>query len=140
MKQQLLFLVCMFAVSVWTPVAASAQQAGTIPGLGPSSSWPPPEEIAAKLDQQLSLSDQQKAKLLPIITNRQQQLKALEADTTDTPRVKAHKVKFIYDSSELRINQVLNMAQKRKYAAMEQQMRNQAMQRGQQRRANASHP
>ena len=130
----------MFAVSVWTPVAASAQQAGTIPGLGPSSSWPPPEEIAAKLDQQLSLSDQQKAKLLPIITNRQQQLKALEADTTDTPRVKAHKVKFICDSSELRINQVLNMAQKRKYAAMEQQMRNQAMQRGQQRRANASHP
>jgi len=135
-KKQLLFVICMFALSVWI---ASAQQAGTLPGLGPSSSWPSPEEIVTKLDQQLSLSDQQKAKLLPIITQRQEQLKALESDTS-RPAVRAHKLKFIYNSSELRINQVLNMGQKQKYAAMERQMHNQAMQRGQQRRTNVAHP
>jgi hypothetical protein len=139
-KKQLLLLACIFALSVWTPVAASAQQAGTIPGLGPSSSWPSPEEIVAKLDQALSLSDQQKALLTPIITTRQQELKALEADTKDTPRVKAFKLKLIYQTSELRINQVLNRVQKQKYAAMEQQMRMQAMQQGQQQRANVPHP
>jgi hypothetical protein len=139
-KKHLPFLVCILALFTSAPVAASAQQAGTIPGLGPSSSWPSPEEIVAKLDHALSLSDQQKAALTPIITNRQQQLKALAADNTDPPRVKQSKLQSIYVSSELKINAVLNMAQKRKYAAMEQQMRNQAMQRGQPRRANGSHP
>jgi len=138
-KKQLLYLVCMFALSVSTPVAASAQ-AGTLPGVGPSSSWPSPEEIVAKMDAQLSLTDAQKAKLTPIITQRQEQLKTLADDTTDKPRVKQSKLQSIYVNSELKINALLNMAQKRKYAAMEQQMRNQAMQRGQQRRANASHP
>lgn len=140
MKKQWLFLVCTVILSVGVPVAADAQQTGTFPGLGPSSSWPSPEEIVAKLDQQLSLSDAQKAKLTPIITQRQEQLKALESDTS-RPAVRAHKFEFIYSSSELRINQLLNKQQKAKYAEMEREMRNQATQRRQQRRANnGAHP
>src|SRR5690242_21867026 len=114
----------MLALSTSIPAAANAQQGGTLPGLGPSSSWPSPEEIVAKMDQQLSLSDAQKTKLTPIITQRQEQLKALESDTS-RPAVRAHKLQFIYSSSELRINQVLNKQQRVKYAEMEREMHSQ---------------
>jgi hypothetical protein len=138
--KKLLLLICILALTAITSLTVSAQQAGTIPGLGPSSSWPSPDEIVAKLDQQLALSDAQKAKLTPIITQRQEQLKALESDTS-RPAVRAHKFEFIYRSSELRINQVLNKQQKAKYAEMEREMRNQATHRQQQRRPNnAAHP
>ena len=138
MKKHLLFFICMFLLAT-TSVSLNAQ-AGTLPGLGPSSSWPTPEEIVAKLDQQLSLSDAQKAKLTPIIAQRQEQLKALESDPS-RPAVRAHKFKFIYSSSELRINQVLNKQQKAKYAEIKREMRNQATQNRQQRRPNAAgHP
>ena len=87
--KKLLLLICILALTAITSLTVSAQQAGTIPGLGPSSSWPSPDEIVAKLDQQLALSDAQKAKLTPIITQRQEQLKALESDTS-RPAVRAH--------------------------------------------------
>ena len=137
--KNLLFLICILALAASTPVTMSAQS-GTLPGLGPSSSWPSPEEIVSKMDQQLSLSDAQRAKLTPIITQRQEQLKALESDTS-RPAMRAHKLQFIYSSSELRINQILNKQQKVKYAAMEQEMRNQATHRQQpQRPNNTAHP
>src|SRR4051812_13419664 len=122
--KKLLFLVCMLALTASIPITVAAQ-AGTLPCLGPSSSWPSPEEIVAKMDQQLSLSDAQKAKLTPIITQRQEQLKALESDPS-RQAARVHKFEFIYRSSELRINQVLNKQQKVKYAEMEREMRNQA--------------
>jgi len=98
-------------------------------------SWPTPDEVVAKLDSKLGLSADQKAKITPIVADRQDKLKALAGDTSSTRPQKAQKMKAIYDESDAKIKAVLNDDQKKKYDEMQAEMRDQMRERRQQRQA-----
>jgi len=103
-----------------------------------AGSWPTPDEVVSKLDSKLSLTDDQKAKITPIIAERQEKLKALQADTSGRRLRKARKAKSIFEDSDKKIKAVLTDDQKQKYEAMQQEMRQQARERLQQRASNNS--
>lgn len=127
-------------------IAMSAALASPIHGLQPffqadsgSSSapaaggWPSPEDVVSKMDKKLSLSDDQKSKITPIIADRQTQMRALMADTSGRRLQKARKAKSIMSDSDSKIMAVLNDQQKKEYTEMKQEMREQMQERRQQR-------
>jgi len=74
---------------------------------------PTPEEVVAMLDSKLSLTDDQKAQITPIIADRQQQLRAATADDSTRRFKKARKMKSIYEDSDKKINAILTDDQKK---------------------------
>lgn len=84
-----------------------------------------PDEVVDMLDSKLSLSDDQKAKIKPIIEERQQKIQAL-SDSSGRRRKKAREMKSIFGDSDKKINAVLNDGQRQKYKEIEDQMREQA--------------
>jgi periplasmic protein CpxP/Spy len=136
LKKQLLFIACLFALLLAVPQITRAQD--TASGQDQAGGWPTPEQVVEKLDQKLSLTDDQKAKIMPIIADRQQKIKALAADDSGRRFKKARKMKSIFSESDEKIKAVLTDEQKQKYTEMEQQMRDQAKQRMQERRASGS--
>jgi hypothetical protein len=141
LKKKVLSIAGLFALLVVLASAPSVAQTAQDP---PSSSdqagrqLPSPEEVVARLDEKLSLSDDQKARITPIIADRQQKLKALAADSSGRRYKKARKMKEIFSESDEKIKAVLNDEQKQKYAEMEQQMREEFKQRRQQRADSSS--
>ena len=120
-----LFMVLGVSVPFAAPTKAAVPAAQ-------ENSWPSPDEVVAKLDSKLSLSADQKAKITPIIADRQDKLKALAADTSSTRLQKAQKMKVIYDDGDTKIKAVLNDDQKKKYDEMQAEMRDQMRERRQQ--------
>ena len=94
-----------------------------------------PDEVVDTLATKLSLSDEQKTQIKPIIEDRQQQITALRSDTSSRPRQKMKKMKGIFQDSDKKIEAILNDQQKQQYIALEQQMREQARERMQSRRS-----
>ena len=86
-------------------------------------SWPSPDEVVAKMSTKLSLTDDQKTKITPIIAERQEKLKALAADTSTPKLQKMKKMKSVYADSDTKINALLTDEQKQKYAQMQEEMR-----------------
>jgi Spy/CpxP family protein refolding chaperone len=68
--------------------------------------------------QKLNLTADQKAKITPIVADRQQKLQALRAGT-DPKRVKAQNAKAIFQDSDKQINAVLTPDQQKTYKEME---------------------
>ena len=136
MKKHFFIIAGLFALLTLAPQFAPAQD--TASTQDQARSWPSPEDVVAKLDSKLSLSDDQKAKITPIIADRQQQLKALASDGSGRKFKKARKMKSIFSESDEKIKAVLNDDQKKKYEEMKQEMRAQAKQRMQDRRAGGS--
>ena len=138
MKKQMLIAGLLFAP---LPIAAipthasprqdSAPATQTLPTAqaSPAAVWPTPEKVVAILDAQLALTDSQKSELVPIIAERQQKIKALAADTSGRPRRRTRKAEEIFNDSDKKIKKILAPEQQGKYAAMEQQMREQLMER-----------
>jgi periplasmic protein CpxP/Spy len=93
-----------------------------------------PDQVVERMNEKLNLTDQQKAQITPIIAERQQKMLALRADTSERRPARARNMKGIMHESDEKIEAVLNPDQKRKYEAMEQQMRAQAKQRMEQQR------
>lgn len=125
MKKFLFSALCLLALFASLPQLARAQDAGSSPR---ARNWPAPEEVVAKMDSQLSLSDDQKAKITPIIAERQEKLKAL-ADSSGHRRKKGREARSIISDSDKKIEALLNDDQKKKYEEMEQQRREEARER-----------
>jgi periplasmic protein CpxP/Spy len=87
-----------------------------------------PDEVVAALDSKLSLNSDQKAKIKPIIAERQEKMQAL-ADSGGRRMKKAREMKSIMKDSDKKIKAVLNEDQQKKYAEIKQEMREQAKQR-----------
>jgi Spy/CpxP family protein refolding chaperone len=100
--------------------------------------WPTPDEAVARMSSKLNLSDDQKSKITPIITDRQAQMRALMADTSGRRMQKARKAKSIMSDSDKKIEAVLTSDQKKTYEQMKEQMREQMRSRMQQH--NGSNP
>lgn len=134
MKTLLLSLVCLFALVTSLPLQAKAQDSADASSSqsSASSGWPSPDEVVSRLSSQLSLTDDQKAKITPIITARQQKLKEIASSSTRR-RKKAREMRSVVQDSDKKIKAVLTGEQQQQYEQMEQQMRAQMRQRMQQR-------
>jgi protein CpxP len=132
-KKYLLTIVCLLAPFALTPKSVHAQETASEQDHA-TRSWPSPEEVVAKLDSKLSLSDDQKAKITPIIADRQQKIRAL-ASEGGRRRKNAREVKSIMSESDEKIKAVLTDDQRKKYAEIQQEMRQEAKERRQARRA-----
>lgn len=91
-----------------------------------------PDEVVADLGSKLSLSDDQKAKIKPIIEERQQKIRTL-ADSGGRRMKKAREMKSIMKDSDKKINAILNEDQRKRYAELKDQMREEAKERRQER-------
>jgi Spy/CpxP family protein refolding chaperone len=84
-----------------------------------------PDQMANALATRLALTDDQKTKITPILAGRQQQMKALQADTSSRPMQKMKRMKEITEDSDKKINAILTPDQRKQYAELEQQRRQQ---------------
>ena len=77
------------------------------------------------MSNKLNLSDDQKAKITPIIADRQTQMRELMDDTSSRRLQKAQKAKSIMSDSDKKIEAVLSKDQKKTYEQMKEEMREQ---------------
>jgi hypothetical protein len=75
------------------------------------------------LTQRLSLSDDQKSKILPILVDRRQKIREVLADSTLRRRQKMAQMSGILEDSDKRINALLRAEQQKTYAVIEQEMK-----------------
>jgi len=134
-KKKFLILASLFVLTVSISQTLVAQDSSTEDHV---RKIPTPEEVVAKLDSKLSLTDDQKEKITPIIADRQQQLRAAATDGSTRRFKKARKMKSIYEDSDKKIKAVLTDDQKKKYEEIEQQMREQMKERRQQAKNNSN--
>jgi Spy/CpxP family protein refolding chaperone len=73
------------------------------------------------LTEKLNLTDEQRAKLRPILQDQAQQLKAVHDDTSLSPEQKHAKKKAIHESLHEQINSVLTPEQQAKFKQMKQE-------------------
>ncbi len=116
-----------FAVGLAVGVAgvARAQDAQQLPA---------PDRVMKMMTAKLGLTDDQQAKIAPIIADRQQQVKALMADTSSRPFQRQRKAKQIRETSDAKINAVLTPDQQKQYAALEEQMKEEMKERREQKK------
>jgi Spy/CpxP family protein refolding chaperone len=80
-----------------------------------------PEAHLQWLSEKLSLTDEQKAKLKPILEDQAQQMKAVRDDTSLSPDQQKAKMKAIHESFHGQINAVLTPDQQAKLKQMKQE-------------------
>jgi protein CpxP len=73
------------------------------------------------LSERLNLTDDQKAKVKPILEDQTQQMKAVRADSSLSQEQKRAKMKSIHESSHDQINAVLTPEQQAKFKQMKQE-------------------
>jgi len=99
--------------------ASSPTSATDIPGRSAN-------DVVDMLAKKLSLTDDQKAKILPIIADRRQKIQDVRNDSTLRPRERMRQVKGILADSDKSINALLTPEQQSTYAQVELQMKAQA--------------
>jgi len=81
------------------------------------------DDVLNMLSQRLSLSDDQKSQILPILVERRQKIRDVLADSTARPRQKMAQMNVILDASDERINTLLTPQQQKTYAIIEQEVK-----------------
>ena len=121
MKKCLRIVVCLCSLVASVPQFARAQDASTNQAES-ARHWASPDEVVARMDSKLSLSDDQKAKIAPIVEERQEKIKSL-ASEGGRRRKKARGMKSIMEESDKKIKALLSDDQKKKYDELQQEMR-----------------
>jgi periplasmic protein CpxP/Spy len=100
--------------------APAAQEHGAMggSGMGPMT----PEERLKMLTEKLNLSEDQQAKLKPIIEDQAKQMKALHEDASLAPADKQAKMKALHESSIDKMTAILTPEQQAKWKEMRQEM------------------
>jgi len=81
-----------------------------------------PESRLKMLTEKLNLTEDQQAKLKPILEDESTQMKTLHDDTSLAPEDKRAKMKELHGSSTEKINAVLTPDQQSKWKQMKQEM------------------
>ena len=81
-----------------------------------------PESRLKMLTEKLDLTEDQQAKLKPILEDQSTQMKALHDDTSLAPEDKRAKMKELHESSTEKINAVLTPDQQAKWKQVKQEM------------------
>lgn len=126
MKQHVIKVAFLFAAGLGTVLAAQ-QTPGANP---PSAPMQPqahrtmdPQKQLDRLSKRLTLSADQQNQILPILTDRQQQIAAIENDTSLDQKQRHAKMKAVREDSESKLRSVLNDNQRAAYDQMRQQAR-----------------
>ncbi len=94
---------------------------------------PDPSRQVQMLAKRLNLSEDQQNQILPILTDRQQQIENIRSDSSLSPKDRHAKMRAVREDSEAKIKSVLTDTQKQTYDAMLQHMRDRAQQHRQER-------
>ena len=100
------------------PQAPAASQAQNAMGTHPEFS---PEAHLQMLTEKLNLTDDQKAKVKPILESQAQQMKAVHEDASLSQEQRKSKMKAIHESTHDQINAVLTPEQQAKWKQMRQE-------------------
>lgn len=138
MKKQLLIIAGLLALLAVAPPAARAFPQAESDQEQTTRKTLTPDEVVTMLDSKLSLSADQKARITPIIADRQEKIRALAEDQSTRRMKKAREMKSIYEDSDKKIKALLNDNQKQKYTQIEQQLREQVKERRQERSSSGS--
>jgi hypothetical protein len=129
-KLAILFGVLLSAGMVMAPMAVIAQDQGGGQGGGQGHGRGhgqgrrmDPDRAAARMQKQLNLSDDQVAKIKPILADQQQQMDALRADTSLSQDDRRAKAKSIMQGGNSKIEGVLTDQQKQQWQQMKSQAR-----------------
>ena len=79
-----------------------------------------PQKQVERLAKRLQLTSEQQSQLLPIVSQRAEQAKAIRNDTTLSPTDRRAKLRDLRQDSEAQIKNVLTDTQKQQYDAMVQ--------------------
>ncbi|HXZ81534.1 MAG TPA: hypothetical protein VEG30_16525 [Terriglobales bacterium] len=96
----------------------SAPEQGSAMGAQTAGS---PEMHLQMLSEKLNLSDDQKAKLKPLLTDEAQQMRAVRDDSSLSQEQKRAKMKSIHESFQPQINGVLTPEQQAKWKQMKEE-------------------
>jgi hypothetical protein len=121
MKQQLKTLIWLMAMAVALPVLGHAQAASAAGGADK-------QEMIAKMEKMsaaLQLSPEQKQKMMPIVMEEGQKMKALKANTSLGPMQKAMQMKQVSADMDAKVQPILSPQQFQKFQAIQQQEREQ---------------
>jgi Spy/CpxP family protein refolding chaperone len=97
-----------------------------------------PQRQVNMLGKRLNLTGDQKNQILPILTDRQQQMKGIHEDTSLSQQDRRAKMQTVREDSDAKVKAVLNDDQKQKYAQMQQQRRDRMQQHRQDQNENNS--
>lgn len=100
--------------------ASNTQEHGAMGGspMGPMT----PENRLKMLTEKLNLTDDQQAKLKPIIEDQSKQMKAIHDDTSLAPADRQAKMKEVHESSIEKMNAILTPDQQAKWKQLRQEM------------------
>jgi protein CpxP len=93
------------------------------PGALPAAPAHSPGEVVEMLSKRLSLTDQQKSQILPIIAERQQKIQAIRTDASLPPGQRMSQAQSIMKDSDAKINALLTPEQQQSYSQIEHDMR-----------------
>jgi periplasmic protein CpxP/Spy len=97
-----------------------------------------PQAQVNRLAKRLNLTDDQKSQILPILTEREQQMKSIHEDTSLSQQDRRAKMRTLREDSDAKIKAVLNDDQKQKYDQMQQQRRERMQQHRQDQNENSN--
>jgi hypothetical protein len=115
MKKSMFVTLFVLALGATAPRMIRALPLQDATQISTGTAFPSPEEVVGILADKLSLSDDQKSKIAPIIADRQQKLKAILADTSSRPMQQRRKAKEVLSDSDKKINAILTSDQQQKY-------------------------
>jgi len=102
--------------------AMQAAAAGHDHGAMGGSMMMSPEDRLKMLTEKLNLTEDQQAKLKPIIEDQSKQMKAIHDDASLAPADRQAKMREVHDSSIEKINAILTPEQQTKWKQMRQEM------------------
>jgi protein CpxP len=82
---------------------------------------PNPQHQAKRMAKKLGLSSDQKAKIEPILADRDQQVQSVRSNTTLAPQDRKTQMRGILQDSDSKIEAILNDTQKAQYEQMKQE-------------------
>ena len=107
-------------------LALRAQDAGTQQANPQAQSEMHQGQHASRLEwlsKQLSLTDEQKAKLKPILEDEGKQMRAVREDTSLSQEQKHAKMKQLHETSDSQINDILTPEQQKKFVELKAQQK-----------------
>jgi protein CpxP len=114
-----------FAVLVFlaSSVTTRAQDAQESKAQAQTEAGPHHGQQLERLGKELNLTDDQKAKVKPILDEQTKQMHATQEDTSLTQEQKRDKMKQIHQTTHSQINEILTPEQQKKFAALREQQK-----------------
>jgi periplasmic protein CpxP/Spy len=118
------------AVAAPAPQSADAQAGGQEGHAGHRGGQAmDPQKRVDMLAKRLNLTDDQKQKLLPILTEQQEKMKSIRDDSSLSRDDRFQKMRDLREETDNKINPILTDEQRQKYAEMQQKARERMQQR-----------